>query len=66
MVDPLAHVSIAGGLKNAAKLDLFESILGQYIVRHLSYERDILNAISGLLSNLQEIYFPEGFLYGIP
>jgi len=66
MVNPLAHVSRAGGLTNAAKLDLFESILGQYVVRQLSYERDILNAISGLLSTLQEIYFPEGFFYGIP
>ncbi|UZP36750.1 hypothetical protein NXS19_004566 [Fusarium pseudograminearum] len=48
------------------KLLEYERLLNLYLRRHLSYDKDILNAFAGLLQRLQQLAFPTGFWNGLP
>jgi hypothetical protein len=65
-VQRLPHDQASPSLTSISKQKMYSSLTNSYVTRKLSYEPDALNAFLGILKILEQLYFPEGFRYGLP
>lgn len=45
---------------------VYAKMISEYSTKEMSWDSDALNAITGILTKLELIYFPAGFFHGLP
>ena len=61
LTNPLVLANITGEMQCD-----FEDIISRYAIRKLKHQSDALSAVTGLLKRLENVSFPDGFLFGMP